>query len=81
MKFIPSYRCEENTDYGGPEDAAREWTMHVIEWLGLEFVLKVPRGRTEEPTDDERSESPEPLGERGFRVTGPAAKYFRGGVA
>ena len=41
--FIPSYRRESNTEGPFPGEPDRSWTLHVVAWLGLEFVLKVPR--------------------------------------
>jgi hypothetical protein len=43
MRWFPAYRCEHCCEGPWPDERDHYWTMHIIEWLGYEFVLKVPR--------------------------------------
>ena len=47
MRFMPGYRQEMSTEGPFPGEPDRLWTMHVVEWLGMEFVLKMPRAPLE----------------------------------
>ena len=43
MSIVPRYRRESNTEGPFPHEPDRYWTLHVVSWLGMEFVLKMPR--------------------------------------